>query len=293
MTAMLRAAAIDSAFDHSAPFGHQRLDDTDASTDLRTETPEEILRSAVRVTRRLVKVSVAFAALARGAGCYEVVAREGLDDPRWDALLVSPGGGLGGTVLATKRPHVIDDYLTDPLVSERYRTLVRAEGLRALACAPVLSATGVAALIFVGERRVGGVTKPQFEELSNTASATGLVLATAAQHLACSRRLTAIAHIARCAAEGTSDPHELRTVLARIGAAANGQAPRDHPVIRVTPREQDVLGLLAEGASNRMIATRLVLSETTIKGYIHALLNKFQAASRLEIVAIARRHGMI
>jgi len=53
-----------------------------------------------------------------------------------------------------------------------------------------------------------------------------------------------------------------------------------------------VLALLADGASNRQIAARLVISEPTVKEHVRALLRKLDAGSRLEAIARARRAGL-
>lgn len=258
-----------------------------------SESPEEILRSAIRVTRRLIGAAATFAAVSQGDCTFRIVARDGLADSGWDKSTVLPGCSLAGRVLETGKPVLVSDYTGDLALSDRYRTMMLAEGLRTVACVPIFDSEGVTALLYAAERHVDGLGKRQFEELCSTADATGMVMATAARQLAFSRQLDMIASIARDAARGVDDPGELRTVLAQIGAAANGQLHQADSGIHVTPREREVLELLAEGASNRMIATRLVLSETTVKGYIHTLLNKFDAGSRLEIVAIARRRGMI
>lgn len=67
-------------------------------------------------------------------------------------------------------------------------------------------------------------------------------------------------------------------------------APLAEPL---TARERQVLGLLAEGASNRAIAARLILSEGTVKGYVHAIFGKLSARSRTEAVARARFLGLL
>lgn len=257
------------------------------------ESPEDILKSGVRVTKRLLGVDVVFAALPCSNGGYRVTAQEGLLDCRWDSVNILSGCKLAATAIETRRGVLLSDYTETLAISDHYRSVVAAEGLRALACAPALSSSGDSALFYIGQRRSGGLTIAQFEEFQSIVNATGLVLATAARHREFSRQLDMIAGIARSAAQGTEDAGELRTALARICAAANGHLDQGDSGIHVTPRERDVLQLLAQGASNRMIATRLVLSETTIKGYIHTLLSKFDAGSRLEIVAIARRRGMI
>jgi DNA-binding NarL/FixJ family response regulator len=61
----------------------------------------------------------------------------------------------------------------------------------------------------------------------------------------------------------------------------------------LTPREAEVLRLLAEGSSNREIAVRLNISEHTIKFHIRSILGKLGAASRTEAVARGLRSGLI
>ncbi|WP_426436588.1 response regulator transcription factor [Bradyrhizobium genosp. P] len=61
----------------------------------------------------------------------------------------------------------------------------------------------------------------------------------------------------------------------------------------LTPRELDVLALLAEGASNKMIARRLGISVHTAKFHVGSLLDKLDATGRTDAVAHAARRGVI
>jgi two-component system, NarL family, nitrate/nitrite response regulator NarL len=65
------------------------------------------------------------------------------------------------------------------------------------------------------------------------------------------------------------------------------------PVERLTPREQDVLNLLAEGLPNKIIARRLTISEYTVKFHVNSILTKLNASSRTEAVVRATRAGLI
>jgi DNA-binding NarL/FixJ family response regulator len=65
------------------------------------------------------------------------------------------------------------------------------------------------------------------------------------------------------------------------------------PTVDLTQREREVLELLAEGCSNRLIAERLFLAETTVKGYVSNLLDKLHATSRLQVVIRASEQGLL
>jgi DNA-binding CsgD family transcriptional regulator len=61
----------------------------------------------------------------------------------------------------------------------------------------------------------------------------------------------------------------------------------------LTPRETQVLRLLAEGASNKSIARRLGISVHTVKFHVASLLDKFEAIGRTDAVTQAVRLGVI
>jgi DNA-binding NarL/FixJ family response regulator len=70
------------------------------------------------------------------------------------------------------------------------------------------------------------------------------------------------------------------------------KATRDNPA-GLTPRESEVLELVAAGYRNAQIADQLFLSRRTVDHYVSALLRKLGAGSRVEAVAAARQLGLI
>lgn len=63
--------------------------------------------------------------------------------------------------------------------------------------------------------------------------------------------------------------------------------------LTLTPRESEVLALVAEGLSNKLIADRLKISEHTAKFHVNSLLNKLGAETRTEAVVLAVRRGLL
>jgi len=63
--------------------------------------------------------------------------------------------------------------------------------------------------------------------------------------------------------------------------------------IELTPRERDVLALMAEGASNKTIARQLGISVHTAKFHVGSVLDKLDATGRTDAVAHAARRGVI
>jgi DNA-binding NarL/FixJ family response regulator len=61
----------------------------------------------------------------------------------------------------------------------------------------------------------------------------------------------------------------------------------------LTPRERDVLRLLAGGLGNKAIARRLGISAETVKAHVSAILAKLHATTRTEAVAVGARRGLI
>jgi DNA-binding NarL/FixJ family response regulator len=61
----------------------------------------------------------------------------------------------------------------------------------------------------------------------------------------------------------------------------------------LTPREIQVLELLVEGLSNKVIATRLLISDQTVKFHVAAICGKLGAANRTDAVRRAIRRGLV
>jgi DNA-binding NarL/FixJ family response regulator len=76
-----------------------------------------------------------------------------------------------------------------------------------------------------------------------------------------------------------------------VAGGASPAGPRS-AATPLTPREREVAVLIAQGMSNREIATRLVVAERTAEGHVQSILNKLGVSSRTQIAVWAVEHGM-
>jgi DNA-binding NarL/FixJ family response regulator len=86
-------------------------------------------------------------------------------------------------------------------------------------------------------------------------------------------------------------PHRLAAEAA--GARSPEEKHADLVREKLTPRENQILALLVEGASTKTMAQRLSLSKNTVRTHAQNILEKLQVSSRLEAVAFAVRHGLV
>jgi len=93
---------------------------------------------------------------------------------------------------------------------------------------------------------------------------------------------------------GAEPLRDALTALARRGRLDIGTpVPVAGPDVLLTPRERDVLALLAQGHTNRQIGSTLFISEKTASVHVSNILGKLGASSRAEAVAIAHRRGLL
>jgi PAS domain S-box-containing protein len=71
------------------------------------------------------------------------------------------------------------------------------------------------------------------------------------------------------------------------------RSPPQRPKVELTPRQHEILMLLAEGRSTREIAEQLVLSQDTIRNHIRELLRRLRVHSRIAAIAAARQQGLL
>jgi DNA-binding NarL/FixJ family response regulator len=95
--------------------------------------------------------------------------------------------------------------------------------------------------------------------------------------------------------EAALDPAVQHHVVAAVAGADEAPGAREAPALPdgLTPREAEVLALIARGLTNREIAADLVVSEATVKSHVNHLFAKAGVRDRAQAVAYAFRHGLV
>jgi DNA-binding NarL/FixJ family response regulator len=91
--------------------------------------------------------------------------------------------------------------------------------------------------------------------------------------------------------ESRLDPQVTAAVLAEVASPAAG-GPDEAAVANLTPREREVLALLARGLTNAQLARELVVSEKTVKTHVSSILAKLRLSDRTQAALFAARLGL-
>lgn len=283
---------------------------TDTDNPLKRGAPAEELarrlRSPLERLRRRTGATLAFAGrvLPGDAPGIELFSFDGdLVGPLRGANL-DPGHGLGGRVVGRARAEAIGDYVSSPLITHTYDEIIRAESLRAIVAAPII----------VGRRQIGvlyAARRTAQEQLGSALDAVVDEARSVEQQLAVAdvlatlrtddeeRDLTAWrtrvhdSYLQLRALADSVDDESVRARMLEIAADLAHESPDDEPNVHLTAREQDVLGLLGAGLSNRAVAEHLGIGVYTVKDYVKSLMTKLNAATRFEAVVNARRARLL
>jgi DNA-binding NarL/FixJ family response regulator len=91
--------------------------------------------------------------------------------------------------------------------------------------------------------------------------------------------------------ESFCSPRMAASLFSRVAELAGEKIPESS--VKLTPREVQVIKKIADGLSNKEIATALFIEEQTVKNHIHNILDKLQLHNRLEAVQYARERKLL
>ena len=104
--------------------------------------------------------------------------------------------------------------------------------------------------------------------------------------------LIAAVRLVRCG-DALLAPSITRRLVERFAGKQPGPAEVNADLSALTPRELEVLGLIARGLSNAELAAELTLSEATVKTHVARILTKLQLRDRVQAVVLAYETGLV
>lgn len=226
------------------------------------------------------------------------------------------GQGLGGRVVAMRRPMAVNDYVASERISHHYDRVITAEGLRAMVAAPVVVSRTVRGVLYGAVRQAVPLGDRAVQAVADAARDLEQELAVRDE---VARRLAWLSERASTAeqAPGPTEPQwelvreayaDLRGLARQLtdsearqqfDAACEKLATAGRPTPAVpgaqvlSPRELDVLACVAVGQSNADAAAELGITVETVKSYLRSAARKLESRSRLESVVAARRLGLL
>jgi len=94
------------------------------------------------------------------------------------------------------------------------------------------------------------------------------------------------------AGDSLLSPSVTSKVIERVARQPVHGAGDDPRLESLTPREREVLGLMARGLANAEIAAELVIEESTVKTHVNRVLSKLEARDRVQAVIFAYENGL-
>ncbi|GAA0461007.1 DNA-binding response regulator [Paractinoplanes deccanensis] len=161
---------------------------------------------------------------------------------------------------------------------------VRMPGMDGIAATELLAGPGVPEPVKVLVVTTFGIDEYVYEALR--AGASGFLLKDASPE----QLIDGVRTVAR--GEALIAPEVTRALIGRYGARLRPSDPAVTAAAQLTPREREVLTLIAEGLSNSEIAARLVIGPETVKTYVSRILAKLGLRDRVQAVVYAYRTGL-
>lgn len=221
--------------------------------------------------------------------------------------------GLGGQVVARRRPMIVNDYLHASAISHDYDRIITAEGLRAMVAAPIVVQGTVRGVLYAADRTTAPLGERVVDSVLEAARDLEQNLLVRDET---SRRMDWLDDHAKEPSAAPTTPHweqvreayaHLRVlakditdasirerfdaVCEKLSMAGTSRVQPARP--KLSHREIDVLSCVALGWTNSEIANELDLQAETVKSYLRSAMRKLASSSRLEAVVTARRHGLL
>lgn len=275
-----------------------------------------LIGRALAELRDATGLSLAFGGVVTDEGQVRLDEFAGVTKGALRGVGLAYGQGLGGRVVAMRRPMAVNDYVASERISHHYDRVITAEGLRAMVAAPVVVSRTVRGVLYGAVRQAVPLGDRAVQAVADAARDLEQELAVRDE---VARRLAWLSERASTAeqAPGPTEPQwelvreayaDLRGLARQLtdsearqqfDAACEKLATAGRPTPAVpgaqvlSPRELDVLACVAVGQSNADAAAELGITVETVKSYLRSAARKLESRSRLESVVAARRLGLL
>lgn len=270
---------------------------------------DDAIRAALTSLKTATGIPVTMYATVFGENKLQISAWVGLRTPALQNIIIDAGAGVGGRVLATKRPVGVSDYTRASVISHEYDKAIQDEGLHSIVAVPVIVHRDVVGVLYVGVHSSLRLGDKVIEEVTMTARALEQDLAiNAAFRRADGPRAGAVksGRVMNGAEwEQIRSTHsKLRMLANRVGDEGLRKEIEELCDQMVTPvrmkqttklsaRELDVLACVALGHTNVEAAEEMGIGAETVKSYLRSVMRKLGAHTRYEAVNAARRIGAL
>lgn len=275
----------------------------------RLKEDDDAVRAALASLKTATGIPVTMYAAVLPDGRLQIVQWMGLRTPALHNLILESGQGLGGRVLATRRPAGVTDYLRATNISHEKDRNIQDEGLFSLVAVPVIVNREVRGVLYVGVHSPVRLGDKVIEEVSMTARCVeqDFVVNAALRNAAAGKDAANRGGQAMSGAEW----EQVRSTHSKLRMLANRVDDEDvrkeleslcdqmvSPVrvkqsTKLSARELDVLSCVALGHTNVEAAEEMGIGAETVKSYLRSVMRKLGAHTRYEAVNAARRIGAL
>ncbi|MDO4609867.1 acetate metabolism transcriptional regulator RamA [Corynebacterium sp.] len=273
----------------------------------RMSDDNEVIRSSLVSLKNATGIPVAMYADVIDSGKMKITHWVGLRTPALHDLVIESGSGVGGRVLATRRPVGVSDYLRAKVITHEHDAAIRDEGLHSLVAMPVIVARAVRGVLYAGVHSSVRLGDKVLEEVTMTARTLEQDLAVAD---ACRNVERGGAAKDRRAMNG-AEWEQVRSTHSKLRMLANRiddeklreeveelcdqmvSPVRVKQTTKLSARELDVLACVALGHTNVEAAEEMGIGAETVKSYLRSVMRKLGAHTRYEAVNAARRIGAL
>ena len=275
----------------------------------RIKDDDEAVRVALTSLRNATGIPVAMYATLLPDNRLQITQWVGLRTPALHNLVIPPGVGVGGRVVASRRPVGVSDYARATIISHENDKIIQDEGLYSLVAVPVIVRREIRGCLYVGVHSPVRLGDKVIEEVTMTARTLEQDLAI--NHAFRRSDTTRPSSLKPGRSLNGAEWEQVRSTHSKLRMLANRItdeevrnelevlcdqmiAPvRIKPTTKLSARELDVLSCVALGHTNVEAAKEMGIGAETVKSYLRSVMRKLGAHTRYEAVNAARRIGAL